>query len=146
MTTDKPLACICLPLEPELESRVEESCRLDQVSWAAPLDELIEAIRDADGLLISNRLPIGDELFAAAPKLRILAGVGVGYDAFDIEAATKRGIAVSNTPDVLTHAACVICFIRTLCRSICVPLQLYRALDGGASSPPKEWFDRCKPI
>ena len=70
MTTDKPLACICLPLEPELEARVEESCRLDQVSWAAPLDELIEAIRDADGLLISIRLPIGERVFAAAPRLR----------------------------------------------------------------------------
>ncbi|MEE2704175.1 MAG: NAD(P)-dependent oxidoreductase [Myxococcota bacterium] len=110
MTTDKPLACICLPLEPELEARVEESCRLDQVSWAAPLDELIEAIRDADGLLISNRLPIGERVFAAAPRLRVLAGVGVGYDAFDIDAATKRGIAVSNTPDVLTHAVADLVF------------------------------------
>ena len=104
MTTAKPLACICLPLEPELEARIEEICRLEHVSWAAPLEELIEAVRDAEGLLISNRLPIGEEVFSAAPKLRILAGVGVGYDAFDVAAATKRGIAVSNTPDVLTHA------------------------------------------
>jgi lactate dehydrogenase-like 2-hydroxyacid dehydrogenase len=104
MTAEKPIACICLPLEPELEARISACCRLEHVSRAAPLDVLIETIRDATGLLITNRLPIGDEVFAAAPKLRILAGVGVGYDAFDVAAATRRGIAISNTPDVLTHA------------------------------------------
>ena len=102
MTSEKPLACVCLPLEPELEARVEAACRLKRVSWAAPRDALIEAVRDADGLLLSNRMRADEELFAAAPKLRVLAGFGVGYDSFDVEAATKRGIAVSNTPDVLT--------------------------------------------
>ncbi|NRA02124.1 MAG: D-glycerate dehydrogenase [Myxococcales bacterium] len=144
MTTEKPLACVCLPLEPELEARIEISCRLEQVSWAAPLEELIEAVRDAEGLLISNRLPIGDELFAAAPKLRILAGVGVGYDAFDIEAATKRGIAVSNTPDVLTHAVAdlVLGLLFALSRRLLENAEYVQS--GGwsqAARPPRLGFD-----
>ena len=144
MTTEKPLACVFLPLEPELEARIEISCRLEQVSWAAPLEELIEAVRDAEGLLISNRLPIGDELFAAAPKLRILAGVGVGYDAFDIEAATKRGIAVSNTPDVLTHAVAdlVLGLLFALSRRLLENAEYVQS--GGwspAARPPRLGFD-----
>ncbi|MFP6629246.1 MAG: D-glycerate dehydrogenase [Myxococcota bacterium] len=144
MTPEKPLACICLPLEPELEARIEASCRLERVSWAAPLDALIEAVRDADGLLISNRLPIGDEVFAAAPKLRVLAGVGVGYDAFDVAAATKRGIAVSNTPDVLTHAVAdlVLGLLFALSRSLLENAEYVRS--GGwsqAARPPGLGFD-----
>ncbi len=144
MTPEKPLACICLPLEPELEARIEASCRLERVSWAAPLDELIEAVRDADGLLIGNRLPIGDEVFAAAPKLRVLAGVGVGYDAFDVAAATKRGIAVSNTPDVLTHAVAdlVLGLLFALSRSLLENAEYVRS--GGwshAARPPGLGFD-----
>ncbi len=144
MTSEKPLVCICLPLEPELEARIDATCRLEHVSWAAPLDELIEAVRAADGLLIGNRLRIGEEVFAAAPKLRVLAGVGVGYDAFDIAAASKRGIAVSNTPDVLTHAVAdlVLGLLFALSRHLLENAEYVRS--GGwshAARPPPLGFD-----
>lgn len=144
MTSDKPLACICLPLEPELEARIEASCRTLHVPWSATQDELMLAVGEADGLLISNRLPIGDELFAAAPKLRVLAGVGVGYDAFDIAAASKRGIAVSNTPDVLTHAVAdlVLGLMFALSRHLLENAEYVRG--GGwsrTSKPPRLGFD-----
>jgi len=144
MTNEKPLACICLPLEPELEARIEASCRLEHISWAASLDVLVEALRDADGLLIGNRLPIGEEVFAAAPKLRVLAGVGVGYDAFDVAAATKHGIAVSNTPDVLTHAVAdlVLGLLFAVSRSLLENAEYVRS--GGwshAARPPRLGFD-----
>ena len=144
MTTEKPLACICLPLEPELEARIEASCRLVHISWAASLDGLVEALRNADGLLIGNRLPIGEEVFAAAPKLRVLAGVGVGYDAFDVAAATKHGIAVSNTPDVLTHAVAdlVLGLLFAVSRSLLENAEYVRS--GGwshAARPPRLGFD-----
>lgn len=47
---------------------------------------------------------IDHELFAAAPKLRVVAQFGVGYDNIDIEAARQRSLTVTNTPDVLTEA------------------------------------------
>ncbi len=144
MTAEKPLACIGLPLERELEARIEVSCRLEHVSRGASLDELIEAVRDADGLLIGNQVAIRDEVFAAAPRLRVLAGVGVGYDAFDVAAATKRGIAVSNTPDVLTHAVAdlVLGLLFALSRSLLENAEYVRS--GGwshAARPPPLGFD-----
>jgi lactate dehydrogenase-like 2-hydroxyacid dehydrogenase len=47
--------------------------------------------------------PIDDALFAAFPKLQIIASFGVGYDHIDANAAARRGIVVTNTPDVLTE-------------------------------------------
>ena len=35
MTSEKPLACVCLPLEPELEARIEQVARLELVPWSA---------------------------------------------------------------------------------------------------------------
>ncbi|HET7558428.1 MAG TPA: D-glycerate dehydrogenase, partial [Limnochordia bacterium] len=45
-----------------------------------------------------------DEVLAAAPALRIVSNYAVGYDNIDVPAATRRGIAVTNTPGVLTAA------------------------------------------
>jgi lactate dehydrogenase-like 2-hydroxyacid dehydrogenase len=44
-----------------------------------------------------------EELIARLPKLRIIGNFGVGYDTVDIPAAAKRGIIITNTPDVLTE-------------------------------------------
>ncbi|SED90882.1 Lactate dehydrogenase [Rhizobiales bacterium GAS191] len=47
--------------------------------------------------------PLNDAFFDLYPKLEILASCGVGYDHIDAKAAAKRGIIVTNTPDVLTE-------------------------------------------
>lgn len=52
--------------------------------------------------LLSRRL--GEEEFAALPQLRVVAQCAVGYDNIDLAAAGRRGIPVTNTPDVLTDA------------------------------------------
>ena len=46
---------------------------------------------------------IGADLIDALPKLEIIANFGVGYDAIDVHHAVKKGILVTNTPDVLTE-------------------------------------------
>jgi len=58
----------------------------------------------AEGLLAMLTDPIDAELIAAAPGLRAVANYAVGWDNVDVAAATRRGIAVGNTPDVLTEA------------------------------------------
>jgi glyoxylate reductase len=52
--------------------------------------------------ILSRRF--GETEFAGLPDLRIVANCAVGYDNIDVEAAVRRGIVVTNTPDVLTDA------------------------------------------
>lgn len=58
----------------------------------------------ADAVICTLADPITDALLAAAPRLKILANYAVGYNNVDVAAATRRGIVVTNTPDVLTDA------------------------------------------
>lgn len=58
----------------------------------------------ADALICPLSMPVRGELLSQAPRLRIVANLGVGVDNLDLAAATARGILVTNTPDVLTEA------------------------------------------
>jgi len=59
---------------------------------------------DVDAIipLVSQR--VGEAELAGLPSLRVVANYGVGYDNIDLAAAGRRGIVVTNTPDVLTDA------------------------------------------
>ncbi len=67
-----------------------------------PKKVIIEKARNVDALatLLSDK--IDAEVFDAAPKLKIVAQLAVGFDNIDVQEATKRGIYVTNTPEVLT--------------------------------------------
>ncbi|HEY7733014.1 MAG TPA: D-glycerate dehydrogenase [Gaiellaceae bacterium] len=67
--------------------------------------ELVERPAGADGIVAMLTVRIDDAfLDAAGPQLRIVANYAVGVDNIDLDAARRRGIVVSNTPDVLTRA------------------------------------------
>ena len=68
-------------------------------------DELITYLKDADALISMLSDPIDKEVIDAGEKLKVIANYAVGYNNIDVEAATNRGIAVVNTPDVLTEAS-----------------------------------------
>jgi len=55
------------------------------------------------GLLASITERVDQELLDAAPALRVVAEYGVGYDNIDVEACTRRGVVVCNTPGVLAE-------------------------------------------
>lgn len=67
-------------------------------------------IADKEGLLCMITDKIDDELLAQAPQLRMIANYGVGFDHIDLDAATKRGIRVANTPGVLSDATADLAF------------------------------------
>jgi len=71
-----------------------------------PLDHqaLITGVKDKQGLLSMLNDNISEEMLACAPRLKMIANFGVGYNNIDVRAATARGIMVSNTPGVLTNA------------------------------------------
>ena len=71
---------------------------------APPRSELLRRVEDRDALLclLSDDID-GEVMDAAGPALRVIANYAVGYDNIDVEAATERGIPVTNTPGVLTE-------------------------------------------
>jgi len=67
-------------------------------------EEIITGLKGNDGLLCLLTDTIDEEVINSEPKLRMIASYAVGYDNIDVNAATKKGIPVSNTPGVLTDA------------------------------------------
>jgi len=70
-----------------------------------PREQLLGKIKGADAVLALLTDKINAEFFdAAGPQLKIVANYAVGYDNIDLPEAKKRGIIVTNTPDVLTES------------------------------------------
>jgi len=68
-----------------------------------PKSELMTRLRGKDGLICQIITTVDDEVLAQAPSLRVVANVAVGYNNIDVAAARRRGVVVTNTPDVLTE-------------------------------------------
>ena len=66
-------------------------------------EALLRGAASADAVVSLLTDKIDSEVMDAAPRLRVIANVAVGYENVDVAAATARGIVVTNTPDVLTE-------------------------------------------
>src|SRR5262245_3183234 len=86
---------VALRREAEVRANMEDRI----LSRAELIDDLKEA--DAAITLITERL--NSELSTATQRLKIVADFGVGYNNVDVEAATRSGVVVTNTPGVLTE-------------------------------------------
>ena len=67
-----------------------------------PKAELMARLKDKEGLVCQITDTIDAEVLGAAARLKVVANVAVGYNNIDVAAAHRRGIVVTNTPDVLT--------------------------------------------
>ncbi len=67
-------------------------------------EELLSEAEDAEALLTTVNDRVDARLLDAATDLKLIANFAVGYDNIDVQAAAERGVAVTNTPDVLTQA------------------------------------------
>src|SRR3989454_365920 len=78
---------------------------LDYNNSEVPLSkaELVSRLNGKDGLICHIISTIDEEVLASAPTLRVVANVAVGYNNIDVAAARRRGVIVTNTPDVLTE-------------------------------------------
>ncbi len=65
--------------------------------------DFVAAVADAEAIIIRSD-KVTEEVMAAAPKLKIVVRAGAGYDNVDLEAATKRGVVVMNTPGQNSNA------------------------------------------
>ncbi len=85
---------------------LEERCLIRLNTGVQITDEakLIDFIGAADAVLTLLANPVTDRVLAACPGLRVVGNCAVGFDNIDLEAARRRGVWVTNTPDVLTEA------------------------------------------
>ena len=65
--------------------------------------ELIRRLQGKEALVCHIISAIDEEVFAACPGLKVVANVAVGFNNVDVAAATRHGVIVTNTPDVLTE-------------------------------------------
>jgi glyoxylate reductase len=81
----------------------EISVELNDTDQPLPKAELIRRLKGKDGLICHIISAIDEEVFAEAPGLRVVSNVAVGFNNIDVAAARRRGVVVTNTPDVLTE-------------------------------------------
>jgi phosphonate dehydrogenase len=92
-------------VHPVVVDRLRADFRVDMNADGRQLgkEELMEKAREAAGLMVFMPDSLDDALLAGCPRLRIVAGALKGYDNFDVQACTRRGIWFSNVPDLLTE-------------------------------------------
>ena len=104
--TDRPRVFVSRRIPDEGLSAVLAACDADvwEDELPPPRDELLRRIAGRDGVLslLTDRV---DDAFldAAGPQLKVVANYAVGFDNIDVAACARRGVAVGNTPGVLTE-------------------------------------------
>lgn len=101
----KPIVFITRPLPAEALVAISKyaTVRLRKGNSIISRSELLAGAKHCDILLPILTDKIDDAVLAQAPRLKLIANYGAGYNNVDVEAATRRGIPVTNTPDVLTE-------------------------------------------
>jgi lactate dehydrogenase-like 2-hydroxyacid dehydrogenase len=107
MTDRKPRVLATRHFPPDVEARLSANfdAKLNPEDKLYDGPALIKATDGFDGIMCAAGDPLNADTIAKLPaSVRIIATFSVGYEHVDVAAAAKRGILVSNTPDVLTDA------------------------------------------
>ena len=117
--TEKPFAPAAVKA---IENAVNASGNDLELVEEGTRQDLLEAIKDADGLIVRSD-KITADIMDAAPKLKTIVRAGAGYDNIDLEAATKHGICVMNTPGQNSNAVAelAIAMMIFMCRNQFTP-------------------------
>lgn len=109
----KPKVFITRKIPDQILAKIQSVC--DVSIWEfedtpVPRGILEDRIVDMDGLFCLLTESIDEELLQKARKLKVISNMAVGFNNIDVEAASKRGIFVTNTPDVLTDTTADLTF------------------------------------
>jgi glyoxylate reductase len=99
-----------LPFEALDRLRAEHDVDVWEHPEPPPPGQLRKRAAGAHGLLTMLTERVDEQLLDAAPELKAIANMAVGTDNIDLEAAARRGIAVGNTPGVLTDTTADLAF------------------------------------
>lgn len=98
----------------------EKDLKVDVNTKLTP-DELKKVIKDYDALLVRSSTKVNKDVIAAADKLKIVGRAGVGLDNVDVDAASKKGVIVVNTPSGNTISTAEHTFSMMLALSRSIP-------------------------
>jgi glyoxylate reductase len=104
-TPSKPRIMISRALPEEVIARARSRADVDLHAGDKPLSktELIARVKGREGLVCLITDTIDSSVLESCPGLKVVSNVAVGFNNIDVAAATKRGVVVTNTPDVLTE-------------------------------------------
>ncbi len=140
MPRSRPLVIVTRKLPDVVETRMRElfDTRLNVADKPMSQPELVEAVGEADVLVptVTDRIDAA-VLSQAGPRLKLVTNYGNGVDNIDVETATKRGIAVTNTPGVLTEdtADMTMALILAVPRRLAEGIRVIEAGDWKGWSP-----------
>ncbi len=105
-TTTKPKVLVTSRLPSVALEPLWQTCDVDYRDEPGPIarEAFLARVQPIDGLVCQLSDKIDAELINAAPSLRVVSDVSVGYNNLDVNALKQRGIIATNTPDVLTDA------------------------------------------
>lgn len=107
VATEKPFAKVAIDgIRQVAEQAGYELVLLEKY---ASKEALLQAVADADAMIVRSDV-VDAEVFEAAKQLRIVVRAGAGYDNIDLEAATRHGVCVMNTPGQNSNAVAELVF------------------------------------
>jgi D-3-phosphoglycerate dehydrogenase / 2-oxoglutarate reductase len=113
---------VCDPISPKGIALLKQRPEFDVVVLPKPLPEaeLIPLVSDAVALVVRSETKVKAKVIEAAKALRVVGRAGVGVDNVDIEAATKHGVVVMNTPggNTVTTAELSFAMLMSLARKV----------------------------
>jgi lactate dehydrogenase-like 2-hydroxyacid dehydrogenase len=124
------------PMTAEVTARAQAEFDVEIRAQTTPMgrDEMIASLRDFDVVVPTLGDAYGAEIFAAAaaPRCRLLANFGVGFNHIDVAAARSAGVAVTNTPGAVTDATADIALTLML-------MSARRAAEGERLARSGQW-------
>jgi D-3-phosphoglycerate dehydrogenase / 2-oxoglutarate reductase len=105
------------------------------------IKEIIEIANDAVAIMTTVFKPVGEEIFASCPSLKLVIRTGIGFDTIDVDAATKHDIYVCNVPEFCIQEVSdhTVALLLNLSRKITIANA---RMKGGEFS----YYDYLKPI
>ena len=106
VATEKPFAPVAVEgIKKVIEEGGHELVLVEKGTKA----DMIAAVKDCAGLIVRSD-KVDEEVFAAAPQLKVVVRAGAGYDNIDLAAATAHGVCVMNTPGQNSNAVAELVF------------------------------------
>ena len=111
VATEKPFAAVAVDgIRKVLDEAGYELALLEKYSSK---QELLDAVADADGLIIRSDI-VDKDVLDAAKQLKIVVRAGAGYDNIDLEASKAKGVVAQNTPGQNSNAVAELVFGMTV--------------------------------